>query len=271
MKALISEYGITLVSVILATMFLSGITYMFTSDRNIQFVFRTHTIYSEYNEELGSEIIGSIDSPLDAINGVSNITDKSSSPYFILDSTGIDDVFNISEYLTQYTYTEADNNYTFASYHDLLARVTNNGALHIKKGTGEDVDMDSMEVVIVSYEPEYTYTYGDLTTQKVFNTQSIDATDKYGNRIWDTNSEEFVQTEVIKYDETKWHRHDTNCKNSCGYKDINNFTINMREPNKFKVIYRYQDNAMKCEYIKIFRNEVIPAFEGLKIDQKITD
>ena len=48
-----------LVSVILATMFLSGITYMFTSDRNIQFVFRTHTIYSEYNEELGSEIIGS--------------------------------------------------------------------------------------------------------------------------------------------------------------------------------------------------------------------
>ena len=96
MKALISEYGITLVSVILATMFLSGITYMFTSDRNIQFVFRTHTIYSEYNEELGSEIIGSIDSPLDAINGVSNITDKSSSPYFILDSTGIDDVFNLS-------------------------------------------------------------------------------------------------------------------------------------------------------------------------------
>ena len=274
MKAVFDNYGTFIVSVICVTAFFTIIVYILRSSNNIAVVYNTHDIYGEYDEEIGKVIAGTIGSPLDAINGVSNINEIEESPHFELDGSGIDDTIHISEYLPSgYTYTEADNTFKFDSYNDVLNRVTGNGSLHAVRGDGTIVDPNELELIIVGYEPEMIEKFNVLAVQKVFVTESVDALDKFGNRIYDFANNKFVQEEQLKYTETRWHIHKTSgedaCSASCQYQDLNNFVINMRVPNKFKVILRYQDGAMKCENIRVFKNEVIDSYTGLVIDGKI--
>lgn len=275
MKNMIDTYGTFVISILCVATFFSVMIYILKSpDHGINTVYKTHEIYGEYDEEIGSVVAGGIGSPLDAINGVSNVNKIEESPHFEVSGSGVDDVIRISEYLPSgYSYTESDNIYKFSSYSEVLNRFTGNGNVHPVNGDGTSIGIDDVEIIIVAYEPEMISTHNGLAVQKTFATELVDALDKFGNRIYDYENNVFIQEEQLKYTETKWHRHTASgldaCGASCEYKDINSFEINMRAPNKFKVILRYQDGAMKCENIRIFKNEVIDAYTGLAIDGKI--
>lgn len=274
MKIFLQEYGQMIVSIIVAIMFFGVMQYLMREENGITFVYRTHSLYQEYNDELGTSVAGSLDSPLDAINGVQNTNAKEKSPYFRV-ANSINDTLRISDYAPcdgDGKLTEFDakwNTYKINGYESIVNKFTDNGNIKAYTGEGSEVPANNLELVIVTYEPEMEYAYGIGVAKKKFVTEFVDALDKFGNRIWNSDTNSFLQTEQLKYNQTKWHRHNSECTSECQYKDISNFEVNMRVPCKIKVIYRYQQGALKCEYMKLFKNEVIDAYSGLLIDGEI--
>lgn len=274
MKAFLQEYGQMIVSIMVAIMFFGIVQYLIRDENGITFVFKTHSLYQEYNDELGTSVVGSIDSPLDAINGVQNTNAKEKSPYFKI-ATNLNDTLRLSDYApvdAEGKLSEFDakwNTYKINGYENVINKFTDNGGIRAYNGDNSAVDINDLELVIVTYEPQMEYAYGTGVAKKTFVIKMVDALDKFGNRIWDPSTNSFLQTEQLQYNQIRWHKHNSECTSECKYKDISDFEVNMRVPCKIKVIYRYQQGALKCEYAKLFKNEVIDAYSGLLIDGKI--
>ncbi len=278
MKSFLQEYGLLIISVIVASMVLIIWSKLINNDNGLSFIYNTNSMF----QELKDTISGNEEDIMDSFAGVKNSVANAYSPYFkINDSINIDDTFRLNE--DDLFEKVEDVNNTSDGYHYRLVlkdkdinalknRLTSdfNGIQIIKRsksGEEKETDISKLTVVIVESRPSIGYVVVDGVAKEQYLLEDIDALDKFGNRIIDKDSNTFVKSSQVAYDTIIWNI-DGKASNiseddNAEYRKLDEFSINPEIPSRYRVIYRYQDGALKCEYTKMFLNEVRTEYDIL--------
>lgn len=271
MKSFIHEYGLVIVAVITCSMFLGFVVKLNSHDKgSLSFTYKTHMLYTDFYDKVNSGTI-SVGDLLDSLNGVSNVVDTVNKPYFELDkSLKLDNTFRLNEIDSDYfskSESDKDKHYYMSAngYNKLKERLTidinGNTVIKVHDSKGNIIDLDDLHIIIIEYRPKVEYRQEDLDYTKFYKLDSEYALDEFGHRIEDGNGD-FIKSQQLQYSEIVWKEPDSSgslndASNSIReYKNINEFKIDPDLPSRYKIIYRYQDGRLKCEYTSLFINEI---------------
>lgn len=276
------EYGLVIVAVIACTMFF-GLVVKLNSGKegSMQFAYKTHMLYTDFYDKTSGGTVG-VSELLDSINGVNNTLENYGKPYFQLDNTKtLETTFKLSEigngYFHKIDDTENEGHYyiaiagdgvkaTDAEYNKFKHRLAGDEsgieALTLYDRDKGLLSIDNVHIVIVEYQPKVEYRYDGLDYTKYYVTADEDSLDEFGNRIYNESAKEFEQSSQLQYTQVIWQEvnendslNDTSDSDRV-YKDIREFKIDPDLPSRYKVLYRYTDGGLKCEYTSLFINEV---------------
>lgn len=278
------EYGLVIVAVITCTMFF-GLVVKLNSGKegSMQFAYKTHMLYTDFYDKTSGGTVG-VSELLDSINGVDNTLTKYGKPYFKLNDTkGLENTFRLNEVDNDWCFskiedTNDDSHYYIAitqndkatdeEYNKFKHRLagklseTDNVGLELYDKDRGLLSIDNVHIVIVEYRPKVKYWYDGLDYTKYYVMADEDSLDEFGNRIYNESTKEFEQSSQLQYTQVIWQevREDDSLNDTSDsdrvYKDIREFKIDPDLPSRYKVLYRYTDGGLKCEYTSLFINEV---------------
>lgn len=290
MKAFFQEYGLIIVSILLASMILIFWNNLIGSDHGLDSIYNRNELFNKFKDMDG---IGGEE--IDEFGGVQNSVDQAYSPYFkITDIESLDDTFRLDDTVT-FNKVKDESNTSSGYHYNLVIKDKKENGLNILKerltgnfdtisvikrsssGEEKETDLDKLTIVIVESRPRIGYVTSEGgVVKEQYLTEDIDALDKFGNRIYDNTNNVFVKSSQIAYDTIVWNvggepSSEADREEDVEYKDINKFTVNPEIPSRYRVLYRYQDGALKCEYTKIFLNEVRTEYDILFGDESETE
>lgn len=282
MKAFFQEYGLMIVAILLASMILTFWSRLINDKRedSLAFIYNSNAAFRDLKD---TDLDADKDA-LDSLGGVKNSVKDAYSPYFKVDaSINIDNVFRLTEGEESgiFEKVEDTSNTSSGTHYNLVVedldklkkRLTGdyNGISVMKRSSSgeEKADLSELTIVIVESRPRIGYvTSENGVVKEQYITEDVDALDKFGNRIYDKTNNTFVKSSQVAYDTIVWNMtgeasDSDELDDNTIYKKLfdetdetKRFTINPEIPSKYRVIYRYQDGGLKCEYTKIFLNEV---------------
>ena len=255
MTSFIHEYGLVIVAVITCSMFL-GFVIKLNSNKegSLSFTYKTHMLYTDFEGKSGVELSELVDS----VNGVDNTLSGMKRPYFKLDDgTEIDTTFKLEKDKKFFDGVGDGNqdDYYKALKERLMSNESRTQVLKAYKGDTNKIDLDDLHIVIVEYKPKVEYTLEGLDYTKHYVLAEEYALDEFGSRIEDGDGD-FIKSKQLQYDEVIWQEPGSLNNASDSNKNIKEFKIDPDLPSRYKVIYRYQDGRLKCEYTSLFINEV---------------
>lgn len=247
MKAILSEYVMLIVSILIVGVFLF-LWEMMTSENssnNLDKAFDNAFCWSDenliqhlkynggdyYTLDTSSDILD----VSDKLYGVDNIVLNLSQPYFKVDDNKdyIIKPVNESTKYQKWTKSDAlqgvsacyrDKNGVEHQISDITVLVTEYIPKTINDGTGEYVIYDSSTILM----------------------EEMDATDKYGRYLIDGYGERVKTTQIV-YDDGMNYNVDNFASNG--------LQVDNDIPKKYKVVYRVQYGSLKAQYTAIFLNQ----------------
>lgn len=248
MKAFLAEYGQAVLYSIVVIAVISILFYSLNDpSHGFIFTYNTNMVYA--NEFLaGTDGTGTpladheASGRMDATDNITNVYTTLYKPVFYLDDSATPDdyVIEVPADLeagvtqTRYTYDEA---LALFSLNGKLGLLTNtDGSGYVNQGLPNDI-----EIVIEKLTPTERGTDGELPTEWV------EAKDKYGGLMYDADGNQ-VMVEQVVYNSTAYSRD-----------NIDEFYIDWDEACRYRILYRYTQNTLKCEYSAMFANKIRPA------------
>lgn len=252
MRPLLQEYGLVIIALMCTVGFFAVYTDMF---KGFVFIYNTHELYTPYRAELDSEVVGTDGGIYDSIHGIHNTNAKVKVPHF---EVGLNGDLNTVIPVLDVSQSSIDVN---EGIFDLVT----DGGIRVRyydtesaSWNTENISLDN--ITIVEYRPQRELSSIKNGVFMSYKTEKVDAYDEFGNRIR-LDDGTYLQTDSLVYDKYLWSPDVDNLDIEAkagftGWFDIRQFRLNQDLPCKYKVIYRYSDGAVKCEYTEIFRNDV---------------
>lgn len=252
MKTLFEEYGLLVVSIIVATFVLAIIARAIMPSSQFMMSVDQQNPYTALTSDEKSELYGDF-SP--TINIPTITLEQDVAPNLISGYTLPNDVTKGSDVSGETTYTLENALSFLLEAHPIIIADGNGTQLYridqtnfndvVMQGINQSSD-EQFDIIISDYAVKYNT--NRLTGKKSVAYETVFATDKYGNYIVDDNGDR-IYVKQVKYEiKTLYSLLDT--ANGVVRTDL--FSVNLLEDHMYKVTIRYTKNQMKAEYTTLF-------------------